>query len=235
VHCNRAVRAYLTGRDAFNAVAEDVALDMWSAMAFEEDSVPRTATRLIQPMMKMMIPAEITTRQNARPSDSWLTASLLRLPSMLIPRTTIASARVTKPWAGLRSGQLRAKKVRKSENSEARRNTMRLLARKKPVGHSSILTACDSGEYVSDSVEEEELGRHRGLDEHDDAGRDDCQEGDDVHHTDAVEDDVAWPSQRLGGESHLAVVWYALFCWFVRGLEDATDLAVAVCIEGQVE
>jgi hypothetical protein len=166
-------------------------------MAFEKDDVVLTATRLIQPIMNMIMPAEITTRQNARPSDSWLTASLLRLPSMLMPRTTIASARVTKPWAGLRSGQLRAKKVRKSENSEARRNTMRLLARMTSVDRSRILTACDGGEYMGDSVEEEELGRHRGLDEHDDAGRDDCQEGDDVHHTDAIEDDVAWPSQRL--------------------------------------
>jgi hypothetical protein len=198
VHSDCAVGAYLTSRDAFTAVTEDVTLDIWSVMAFAKDVMSLTATRLIQPMMKMMMPAEITTRQNARPSDSWLTASLLRLPSMLMPRTTIASARVTKPWAGLRSGQLRAKKVRKSENSEARRNTMWLLARITSFYRSRIPTACDSGEYVGDSVEEEELGRHRGLDEHDDAGCDDCQEGDDVHHTDAVEDNVAWPSQRLG-------------------------------------
>ena len=33
------------------------------------------------------------------------------------------SASVTKPWAGLSSGQLRAKYPRKSESSEARRNT----------------------------------------------------------------------------------------------------------------
>jgi hypothetical protein len=51
---------------------------------------------------------------------------------------------------------------------------------------------------MSDCVEEEELGRNGGLDKHDDAGCNDCQESDDVHHTDAVEDDVAWPSQRLG-------------------------------------
>jgi hypothetical protein len=124
VHSDCAMGADLTGRDAFTAVTKDVALGLWSAMAFAKEGVFLTATRLIQPMMKMMIPAEITTRQNARPRDSRLTASLLRLPSMLMPRTTIASARVTKPWAGLRSGQLRAKKVRKSENSEARRNTM---------------------------------------------------------------------------------------------------------------
>ena len=70
----------------------------------------------------------------------------------------------------------------------------------------ATLTACDSSEYVSYGVEEEELGCNRGLDKHDDAGCDDCQESDDVHHADAVEDDVAWPSQRLGRESHFAVI-----------------------------
>ena len=70
----------------------------------------------------------------------------------------------------------------------------------------STLTACNSGEDMSDSVEEEELGRHRSLDKHDDAGRDNCQEANNVHHPDAVEDDVAWSSQRLGRESHLAVI-----------------------------
>jgi len=51
---------------------------------------------------------------------------------------------------------------------------------------------------MSDSVEEEELGRNRGFDKHDDARRDDCEKGDDVHYTDTVEDDIARPSQRLG-------------------------------------
>jgi hypothetical protein len=59
---------------------------------------------------------------------------------------------------------------------------------------------------MSDGVEEEELGRNGGLDEHDDAGRNDCQESDNIHHSDAVENDVAWPSQRLGRENHLAAV-----------------------------
>lgn len=62
----------------------------------------------------------------------------------------------------------------------------------------AILTACDGSEDMGDSVEEEELGRNGGLDKHDDAGCDDCQKSDDVHHTDAIEDDVTWPSQRLG-------------------------------------
>lgn len=51
---------------------------------------------------------------------------------------------------------------------------------------------------MSDSVEEEELGGHGGLDEHDHTGCDHCQEPDDVHHTDAIQDDVARPGQRLG-------------------------------------
>jgi len=70
----------------------------------------------------------------------------------------------------------------------------------------SILTACNCSENMSDSVEEEELGRNGGLDKHDDAGRDDCQESDDVHRSNAVEDDIAWSSQRLGRKSHFAVV-----------------------------
>lgn len=86
---------------------------------------------------------------------------------------------------------------------------------------------------MSDSVEEEELGRNGGLDKHDDAGCDDCQESDDVHHADAIEDDVAWPSQRLGRESHLAAVRYALFG--ACSLEDVADLAELDCFEGQVE
>ena len=37
-------------------------------------------------MMKMTMPEAITIRQNAKPSDFWLVAGLLRLPSMLMPR-----------------------------------------------------------------------------------------------------------------------------------------------------
>lgn len=53
-------------------------------------------------------------------------------------------------------------------------------------------TAGDGCENMSDSIEEEELGSHRGLDEHDHAGGDDCQETDDVQDTNSVEDDIAW-------------------------------------------
>lgn len=97
LHSDCAVGADLTGCDALAAVTKDVALVSWLAVASTKDGVSLTATRLIQPMMKIMIPAEITTRQKARPRDSWLTASLLRLPSILMPSTIIARARVTKP------------------------------------------------------------------------------------------------------------------------------------------
>ena len=46
---------------------------------------------------------------------------------------------------------------------------------------------------MSNGVEEEEFGRHGSLDEHDHAGRDHCQKADDVHHANAVQDDVARP------------------------------------------
>ena len=55
--------------------------------------------------------------------------------------------------------------------------------------------ASDCGEDVADSIEEEELGCDRCLDEHDDAACNDCQEPDDVHDANDVEDDVAWTSQ----------------------------------------
>lgn len=45
----------------------------------------------------MMMPEPITMRQNGRPRDFSLVAGLLRLPSILIPRTIMESARVTKP------------------------------------------------------------------------------------------------------------------------------------------
>ena len=60
------------------------------------------------------------------------------------------------------------------------------------------LTAGDCCEDVADGVEEEELGRHRGLDQHHDAGGDDGHQADYVHDTNAIEDDVAWPGKGLG-------------------------------------
>lgn len=74
--------------------------------------------------MKIRMPEEMTMRQKTRPRDSLLVAALLRFPSMLTPRTIIARARVTNPCAGLSSGQLRQKKPRNNESSEASRNTV---------------------------------------------------------------------------------------------------------------
>lgn len=50
---------------------------------------------------------------------------------------------------------------------------------------------------MAHTVEEEEFGDDEGLDEHREACTDAGDEGDDVHHPDNVEDDVAWASQGL--------------------------------------
>lgn len=55
------------------------------------------------------------------------------------------------------------------------------------------LTAGDRGEDVADGVEEEKLRRYGRLDQHDDAAGDDGKQSDDVHHSDPVQYDVAWP------------------------------------------
>jgi len=86
---------------------------------------------------------------------------------------------------------------------------------------------------MSDSVKEEELGGHGGLDKHDYAGCDHCQEPDDVHHADAIKNDVARSGQRLGRESHLAACW--CFCFDLVGQEDAGDLVKALGSDWNVE
>ena len=50
---------------------------------------------------------------------------------------------------------------------------------------------------MADGVKEEELRSGRCLHKHDDAASDDCEKPDDVHDTDAVENNVAWPGQRF--------------------------------------
>lgn len=55
---------------------------------------------------------------------------------------------------------------------------------------------------MTDSVEKEELGDYKSLDQHDSTGHDDSYEADNVHDTDNVEDDVAWPSQGFFKEWH---------------------------------
>lgn len=67
------------------------------------------------------MPDANSKRQNGIPSEAWLVASLFMLPSMFSPITIMAQPNVKKPWDGLRRGQLRAKKPRKSEHSETMR------------------------------------------------------------------------------------------------------------------
>lgn len=155
-----------------------------------------TASKLNQPRMKIRIPDAMTMRQNAMPSSSWLPEGLLRLPMTLIPRTIIANARVTKPWLGLRSGQLRAKYPRNSESSETIRNTAN-VSLVLPIAMTNQLTACHQCDDMADSIEEEEMRVGINLDKHDHTRGDDCEEGDNIGHADAVQDDVAWTGQRL--------------------------------------
>jgi hypothetical protein len=68
--------------------------------------------------------------------------------------------------------------------------------------HVRRLTADENREDMAHSVKEEELGFHGGLDEHNDTGRDHCQEADDVHDTNAIKNDVSWPCQRFWREGH---------------------------------
>ena len=64
------------------------------------------------------------------------------------------------------------------------------------------LTARESGDYVRGSIEEEELGDCKGLDDHDDGGNYHGDEARDVHCADGVEDDEAWASQAFARERH---------------------------------
>ena len=58
---------------------------------------------------------------------------------------------------------------------------------------------------MADTVKEEEFGDDEGLDQHDEASCHDSQKGDYVHHTDGVEDDVAWTGQGFLEEGHFCV------------------------------
>ena len=77
-----------------------------------------------RPSSATKMPAEMTMRQKAVPRDSWLVASLLRLPRIDTPRTTIADPSVTKPESGANRGQFLAKYPLKSCISDVMRNTV---------------------------------------------------------------------------------------------------------------
>jgi hypothetical protein len=101
---------------------------------------------LKKPMTMARIPEARSRRQKGIPRDFWLVACLFILPSWLRPITIIAQPSVMNPCAGLRSGQLRAKKPLKSEHSETMRNkpaiavTTWLVASKKKNCSSSVFT-----------------------------------------------------------------------------------------------
>lgn len=119
----------LTSGDALTCIAEDIALALVLAVGNRHIEEVPTAIKLMKPSTKTTIPEAITMRQKPSPSDCSLVAGLLRLPRTFKPSTTMAMPRVTKPCSGLRRGQLRAKKPRKSESSETRRNTAPVLAK----------------------------------------------------------------------------------------------------------
>ena len=52
------------------------------------------------------------------------------------------------------------------------------------------LTRGNGGDEMADSLEEEQAGRSRCFDEHKNAGGDNGEEANDVHHTDCIENNV---------------------------------------------
>jgi hypothetical protein len=153
---------------------------------------------LTKPKMKTTTPDASTSLQKGRPRDFWLVASLFMLPRMLLPSISMAKPRKLKPCAGLRTGQTRAKYSLKMEHSDTRRNTAMSAESSK----TRALTARESGDDVRGSIEEEELGNGKGLDDHDYRGDYHGDEARDVHGTDDVENDEAWASQALAREGH---------------------------------
>ncbi len=66
------------------------------------------------------------------------------------------------------------------------------------------LTANTSRNDMANSVEEEEFADNERLDKHNRASCDDGKKGHDVEDSNNVENHVAWTSQRLFEENHLA-------------------------------
>lgn len=100
---NCTVGSDVASRDSKPPIAEDVALgeEIWISLVIfsgiERIVLILTAKILTTPITRTTIPAEITIRQNARPSDSWLVASLFKFPRIETPRITIVTPRVTNP------------------------------------------------------------------------------------------------------------------------------------------
>lgn len=103
--------------DALLAVGEDKGLSEkgWISIWIKDCGRPRKrghvlTARMFTTLMTMArIPAEITIRQNASPSDFWLMAAMFRLPSTATPMIIMTAASVMKPASSPNRGQLRVK------------------------------------------------------------------------------------------------------------------------------
>ena len=109
--------------------------------------------------MVVTIPDDITICQNERPSDSWLVAALLRLPSIETPTIIIKNPRVMNPDVKLRSGQFRSKYLRNNEVSDTIRATVFrsvyvVFIEERSRSKLTTKECCDD---MANSVEEEEL------------------------------------------------------------------------------
>lgn len=74
------------------------------------------------PKIEFKMPPAMTTLHNGRPRFCTLVAALLRLPSILKPRTSIDEPRKRKPDFSLSSGQYVLKYDFNIESSETTRN-----------------------------------------------------------------------------------------------------------------
>ena len=83
------------------------------------------------------------------------------------------------------------------------------------------LTARNECDDMADSIKEEEMRIRVDLHQHHNAGCDDCKKADDVHDPNAIQDDVAWASERLWRERHLVGLVGCLgFCSLELGCEE---------------
>ncbi|NKB16964.1 MAG: hypothetical protein HC770_00630 [Pseudanabaena sp. CRU_2_10] len=95
-------------------ITEDVALEIGFSARKKEQRLRGkadnlTAKMLTKPMTITTMPEAMTILQNASPSDSWLVASLLRLPKIAFPSRIMVTPSMTNPESRLKSGQFRAR------------------------------------------------------------------------------------------------------------------------------
>ena len=70
------------------------------------------------------------------------------------------------------------------------------------IGSTGGLTADDNFDDMSGGIEEEELADDEGLDQHDRTRRNDCQQTDDIHDSNDIEDDIAGTGERPPKATH---------------------------------